>query len=565
MKKFLRLFLKILQSYSLEERVVSVVAVLLLVIVLAKNISFIIHPSFVFADQSVDTEAIINDRPTLINPLYVDFAQANRDISQLVFSGLVKYDSSLDSFVDDMAVLSIDKTKKIYTFSLKDNVLWHDDTPVTADDILFTFNDVINNPAFQNPVLKANFEGVKVEKVDDRTVKFILDRPNSFFVTNMNVGILPKHLLGGIDVSTLASNDYNLNPVGTGPYAVASSLELLDDGRQKIRLKINEKYYGNKPKIKEIRFNIYPDDEAMRKDISTINIVSKVSESLSKILESDRFELKNYSLPQYTAVFFNTEDALLKNSKLRLALTKSVDKTKLLGDLLNKIPVDTPLMELNQSEWLFKPNVTEAAGLLYDLNYRFEKDDQGKIKEGQVYRKDKNQKELSLTLVARQYDEGLPLQIETQKTVEFLVDAWRQVGIKVDVVYFGEQDFLAVLQEKKYQMILGGQNMGYNLDTFPYWHSSQAKEGSMNFSLYKSFAADTQIEKIRSTFDQNEKIDRMKKLAEVISGDVPALFLYRPQYIFATDKKVQGIVLENLSYPADRFSQIEKWCVGEKC
>ncbi|MBD3270191.1 hypothetical protein GF376_01570 [Candidatus Peregrinibacteria bacterium] len=557
--RILKPFLKVIGSYSLEEKVLSVVALLVFVFFMTKSIAVFVNPTSVFASQSVYTEAIINDKPTLINPLYVDFAQANRDISALVFSGLVKYNPDTARFINDLGELTISEDKKEYIFKIKDDVTWHDGEPFSVDDVMFTYNIVLSE-TFQNPVLKANFEGVKIEKIDDASMKFVLERPNSFFITNLNVGILPEHILQSSDIGKLPSNDFNLNPVGTGPYQVKSKLELLDDGRQKLALERYENYYGINPSIAEIRFNIYPDEVMLLDDIDSINIIAKVNKELSTILEGDRFDVLYYSLPQYVAVFFNTNDDLLSNQKMRLALTKSIDKAELLGNIENVVPVDTPLLQLSQDDWLFKPNIEEAQGALFDLGYKYQKNDEGEVIEGQNYRKNSDGDELSVTLTVRQLNEATEQFENQQETIDHLSQKWEQVGIKTNIEYLPDQEYFQRLSEKNYQMILAGQSMGYNLDIFPFWHSSQIDQGSaLNLSRYSNFGADTQIEKIRESFDQEEQENRMETLAQIISDDVPALFLYRQNYILATDGKVKNVNFENLAYPSDRFSFIKDW------
>ncbi|MCC6643801.1 hypothetical protein IT411_03560, partial [Candidatus Peregrinibacteria bacterium] len=291
----------------------------------------------------------------------------------------------------------------------------------------------------------------------------------------------------------------------------------------------------------------------------------KLAAGLKSLATDSRFQTLSYSLPQYTAVFFNTDAVKLKNQKVRVALVKLVDKDALISQLEDRIRVDTPLMELNQQEWLYKPDENEANGALFDAGYKFKKDDKGNILEGETYRRDKDDQEFELNLVIRQFEPGSAQDQEAQKTVAFLVESWKKGGVKVVPNWLDEAAFTEAIRNKQYDMLLAGQSMGYNLDTYPFWHSSQAKADGINLSNYRSFAADSQIEKIRSTFDKDEKEERQKKLAEILSADVPALFLYRPNYLFLTDGKVQNITLDNLSFESDRFIHIADWCIGKEC
>lgn len=564
MQQIWRTFIKVIKAYSLEEKVLSVICVLLLGFFSFRGVLYLFSPESVFADSGIYTEGVISARPVLVNPLYTDFSQANRDVSALVFSGLLKYDPQVRGFVDDLATLKISEDKKEYVFTIRDNALWHDGKAVTVDDVMFTYG-LIQSEQFQNPLLKANFLGVKVEKIDDKTMKFVLNRPNSFFITNLNVGILPKHILENVAVPDLITSKFNLEPIGSGPYQLQGSVEIGNDGKQKVTLVQFTGYYAVKPKIKQIRFKIYPDEATLIHDKSSLNIVPRIVGSLNELVYDNRFKTESYTLPQYNAVFFNTDSATLKSSKVRIALVKLVNKDDLLKQLENKIRVDTPLMELDQKQWLNTFDLNEANGALFDAGFKFKKDDKGNILEGETYRRGSDGKEMELNLVTRQYEQGSTQEIETTKTSQFLVEAWKKGGIKVNIQALGDAEYLDAIKQKNYDMILAGQSMGYNLDTYPFWHSSQIKEDGLNLSKFTSFGADQQIEKIRETFDKDEKEDRQKKLAEIISKEVPALFLYRPSYVFLTDGKVKNLQLDGLAYESDRFVNVANWCIGKEC
>lgn len=552
-------FWRVIRSYSIEEKVISLVLVVVVVaLLIASVVDIFKRPEFFAGAGGFYTEGLINDRPTMINSVYADLAEANRDVSSLVFSGLTRYDPKVRAFVTDLADLSIDEKKTTYTFTLHDGVTWHDGEPLTAEDVYYTFHDVIQHPEFQNPVLKANFTGVEIKQIDNSVIEFVLTQPNSFFITNLNVGILPKHILGGIPVAELPQSSFNLQPIGTGPYKVDSALELMNDGRQRVLLTLNENYYGQKPSVQNIRFHIYPDEESMEKEVGTLNIIGRVPRNVKDVIDdNNRFSFQHYELPQYTAVFLNMESTALKKDKVRLALQKALNKSDLLALFPDKMGVDTPVMGLDQSEWLYQPNVEEAQGALFDAGYKMDDDT-----ENNPYRKDSDGENLKFTLLVQQLNSPEAAE-DVQKTVDFLVASWKVIGVEVEAQFepidlFGER-----VQTRDYDLLLTGESLGYNLDTYSYWHSSQAGDAGLNLSNYRSFAVDALIEKVRDTFDNEEKDELIEQLAEVIATDVPAIFLYRPSYTFVTDNKVNGISLENWVYPSDRFANISEWCIGE--
>ncbi|MBP7057742.1 hypothetical protein KBB06_00185 [Candidatus Gracilibacteria bacterium] len=556
MAKFWNVFKRVLKAYSIEEKVFSIVVILFVLVFAVQGIVEVFKdPTAFLDDKAYFTEASVSEKPAIINPVYSDFSDVDRDLSSLVFSGLTRYDPVLKVVKNDMADLTILEDKKTYRFKLRDNLYWHDGEKVTSDDVYFTFHDVIQNDDFQNPILKANFLGVKITKVDQSTIDFVIKSPNSFFITNFNVGILPKHILEKIAVADLPYDNFNIRPIGSGPYKVDGELDTMPDGRQRVILKRFDKYYGDLPKIKNIRYYVYPNNQALLKEKSALDIIAKVPrEILNEIKADSRFKIQKYQLPQYTAVFLNMSSPMLQKSKIRLALQKAIDKTKLLSTLEDKDPIDTPLLDLKQTDWIYKPNIEEAKGALFDSGYKLDKPTD-------PYRKDSKGNIFTLKMLVRTYEKGSSLEQDSEKVIGFLVDAWKAVGIKVDVVSVASGDFEQKLAARDYDMILYGESLGYNFDTFSYWHSSQANENGLNLSNFKSFAADALIEKIRGIFDQKEKETYLNQLAKEIANYVPAIFLYRPLYNFASDGKVSGFKLENLAFIADRYFSIQNWCI----
>jgi peptide/nickel transport system substrate-binding protein len=558
MARFWAVFLKVLRSYGIEEKVVSLV---LVIIVLIASIQGIVElfktPGLFVGEGGMYTEGLINDKSTLINPVYVDLPGANREICSLVFSGLTKYDSKLKAFVGDLADLTVSEDKKNYRFVLKDNIYWHDGVKLTADDVYFTYHDVIQNPDFQNPILRVNFQGVEVKEIDEKTIEFVLASPNSFFITNLNVGILPKHVLENVAVVDLPYSNFNLKPVGTGPYKVDSLMEVMNDGRQRVILSASDIYYGEKPKITNVRINVYPNVDSLKKEKNTLNVISKVSKDFyDDIASTQRFSFINYTLPQYTAIFINMESPVLSKYKVRLALQKAIDKDELMKLFTNVTRLDTPLLELKQEDWIYKPNQEEAKGALFDSGYKVNKDS------GDPYRKDAKENPLKLVLLARAYDAGTSLAEENKKLTDFLVNAWKIIGVEIDLQAVDVPTFDQRVQDRDYDLLITGQSLGYNMDTYSFWHSSEADGVGLNLSNYKSFAADSLIEKIRGTFDNEKKNSYSKELAKNIAEDIPAIFLYKPSYILATDGKVKGINMDNLAFASDRFAHINEWCIN---
>lgn len=551
-----RKIIEVFRTYTYADKLVSVLALAVFLLMLTKMILFP-YGLFGFGQNSIYTEGLVATKGIQsVNPLFIDYNEADREVSQLVFSGLMKYDLSKKAVVDDMAHLTISEDKKNYVFTLRDGLKWHDGQAVTIDDVYFTFHDLILNPAFPNDILRTNFSGVKVVKVDAKNIKFSLDKPNAFFVSNFLIGILPQHILKNVSPVDIRQSDFNKKPIGSGPYMVTDSIQSFPDGRSQITLTRNDNYYGEKSEIQLMRFIVYPTVDDLLAQIDAVNGIVKVSgNNIMDLLKNDRFKLVPYELPQYTAVFMNMESAILKNSAVRAALAHSLDKDAYIGDSLDKISINTPILELKQKDWAYKYDIDLANNNLKNAGYKYGADDVNKL----GIRYDKNGNALELKMVVRSYDEGTYQFEETKKLVLFLVDSWQKIGINLQVEFLPVEAFNDRISKRDYDILLVGQNLGYNSDTYSYWHSTQAGPLGQNLSSYKSFRVDSLIEDIRSTFDPSQRTSKLNELAKALNDDVPALFLYRPIYYYASDSKLTGLSMDGVVFPSDRFANIFSW------
>ncbi len=560
--KFFRLILEVFRSYDYRDALLTAFAVAIFLLMIVKMMIFP-YGFFGFGQPNVYTEGIVsNSGIQNVNPLFVDYNEADREVGSLVFSGLMKYDPDKKAMVDDMAVLSISEDKREYTFKFRDGIKWHDGESVTADDAYFTFHDVIGDLGFQNEILKTNFAGVGIDLIDDMTIKFTLEKPNTFFVTNFTVGLVPRHILGDMDFADILQSDFNKNPVGTGPYMFTDPVEAFADGRMQVTLERNPNYYGEISKIEFMRFISYPSMEELVAELSSVNGVPRVTgDYILDFKNNKRFELLPYELPQYTAVFMNMESNILKDNKeVRLALQKAIDKEKLLEGFIDKMPIDTPLMELEQEEWVYQSSIEQAQGALKDADFEYQKEDAEKV----GIRYDEDDVALELNFIARAYDEGTPQFEEAKKVVSFLTESWESIGVAVKLEFLDVETFHERVASRSYDLLFVGQSLGYNLDTYSYWHSTQANPLGQNFSNYKSFRVDKIIETIRTVFDNAGREDDLVELAERIKEDIPAIFLYRPVYYYASDGKVEGVSMDGVAFSADRLARISKWKFADK-
>jgi len=553
LKGALRISIKTVRSFSNKEKISSLLVTILILIVILppifrdERLSEVVTGTSVA--ESLYAEGLVGDIVHL-NPVFTEFNEVDQDISSLIFSGLSKYDPETGEIAEDIATHILMEDEKTYQFTLKNDIYWQDGTEVTAEDIYFTYHDVIQSPDFQNPILRANFEGVDVEMIDSRTVTFTLENTNSFFFTHTTVGLLPKHILGDVPVDELDTNEFNKYPVGTGPYMVVAPYEEVDDGEFVVELKRFDDYYGDLPTITDIRFHTFPDTESLLENEGQWHGTARIPRYLLAEAQEGRLGDYQYELPQYTALFMNTDGAYTGKRDIRLAISKAIDKGYIIDQIGYTKTIDTPLLELNQDEWIHQADQEQAMGALYGEGWYLDDEDGFRYKNGE---------KLTLTLLRRVFDEGSKQEEITSMTVDIIKSQLAAVGIDVVVEGYDNETLQSKIQNREYDLLLYGQNLGYNLDTYSYWHSSQATEYGLNLSNYRNPNADAYIERIRSTFNQDDKDELLKSLAETIEEDIPAVFLYTPSYYFLVDERVQGVAIEDIRFPSDRFATIADW------
>ncbi len=191
------------------------------------------------------TEGIIGS-PRFINPLLA-ISDADRDLTQLVFSGLLRATPGGELIPDAADSYTVSPDGLTYTFTLKDNLTFHDGTPISTEDVAFTIERA-QDPSIKSPK-RANWDSVAVEVVSDKEIRFILKQPYAPFLENTTLGILPKHIWKNVLPEAFPLSFVNVEPIGNGPYRVKNSIRDSSGIPQKYVLKSFENYPLGEPYI----------------------------------------------------------------------------------------------------------------------------------------------------------------------------------------------------------------------------------------------------------------------------------------------------------------------------
>lgn len=496
----------------------------------------VLNPDF----GGVVREGIVG-QPRFLNPLLAFTSDVDRDITSVIYSGLMKFDAEgklVPDLAEDFAVGDFGKT---YDFFLRKNVQWHDGTPFTADDVIFTIERV-QDPAFKSP-LRVNWQGVTATKLDDYTVRISLRSPYAPFLANATLGILPKHIWEGVNEEAFFAHPANLKPVGTGPFRFESLKKDRAGNITSLKLANFKNHYFKPPYIESIEFRFFPNQKAL------INALAKgavdaagflmASSELERIINNDELQIERPYLARYFAVFFNPEKKpFLKDKNLRKLLSETIDRQKLIRNVLNGegVSISSPLAAVADR------NTEVSSSTVADLSRLIAE----------------NGSPLSITLTTS----ALP---QLEATARGIAEAWTALGIKTQVNIVPPQEIINnVIRPREFEALLFGQVLGQEPDPFSFWHSSQIKDPGLNLAHYQNKKVDEILEKLRQTLDISQREELISEFETLIVEDQAAIFLYNPNYLYIHKPKIKAVNIKTLNLPSDRFSAISDWYIKTK-
>lgn len=495
-----------------------------------------------------------------LNPVLSFTNDADRDISQIVFSSLLKYNQDGQLIFDLAQSYEVKEDGKVFEFFLKENARWHkNDKPVSADDVIFTVN-LMSDPNFSSPQ-RLIWQGIQIEKINDFGVRLKLPTPYAFFLHNLTFGILPKHIWQSINAADFALSSMNFKPIGSGPYQF-KSLKRDEKGRiNEIVFERNPYSYLAEPKIKEVSFNLYASEEEGIKALlaKEIDGLSYLSPQNKNKIENSSFQtsalnlnIERLDLDRYFTVFFNAEqNGLLGDKNIRSALNKSKNIDRIIKEVLLEEgkPIAGPMFLGSDIQSLDCFCLDEAKKILANIGFT-DKDNNGFLERES---KDGLQPlEIALTL---------PISPEIESAANILKNSWEEIGFKIDLELLSLNEIQDKIKTRNYQALIFGQVLAFESDPFSFWHSSQKRYPGLNLAMYDNKEADKILQQTRQILDPDKRKENYLNFQKILKDDLPSIFLYQPNYLWPISKKIKGAQIKKVPLPSWRFSQIENWYI----
>lgn len=486
-----------------------------------------------------DTKTLViglENEPKKLNSLFTD---EHDDAVAPIFSGLIRFNEKNEPVADIAEKWDVSADKLTYTFTLRKGVKWHDGKPVTAEDVKFTLDQILNPK--NNIPIRFRFEEIKEVKVlNTDTVQVNLKSPFPPILGSLSVGLLPKHLLEGKDLNT---DGFNQVPVGSGPFKFAEWKK-----GEALIFTANKEFYRGAPKVNKLIAKIIPDPNvrAIQLETGEIDVALADPMQAARLQKIDKLHVIRTNTADYRVLMYNRKNPLWDDVKVRQALNYAVDRNALVSGILAGWGKSAygPL----QLSWANNDAVNK-----YDYNP--EKAKQLLAEAGWQPGVDgvltKDGKRLSFKMTTFVHDPVRVAFINALATdfkkigVEAIPDPRERGSFKI-----GDMD----------SFLLGwGSPADPDDHTFKLFHSSQISSG-WNYQNYKNAEVDKLLTAARISGDKNERSKLYGEFQQVLSNDPAFNFLVYLDAAIAANKQVNGIKQQVLGHHGAGFMwNVEEW------
>lgn len=466
---------------------------------------------------------------------------------------------------------TVSRDSNYITIILRDNLKWSDGQPLTADDIVFSF-DVYSDPKVNSRLygLFNNFFSLddlhidsqkSFKKNSDKSLTIYFKSYTDFTLLDLNFAVLPSHIFNKYSREELQTAAANFNPVTSGPY------KLLKWNRdQNIQLAADSTcYLFSNDMIQNIVFKIIPDEYSMINQLKNgeIDIIEDLkSEKVKDLKDASNVSLGSIKGRNYDYIGWNNLDQVefakkqikpnkfFGSPKVRKALSLAINRNELFASIIGKYGMiyTSPISPLFKS---YYDSSLSSAGYNPDMAKKIlaeegwiDNDGDGLLEKGNLKFKFKLFTNTGNSV--RQY------------SATVIKNNLRAIGVEAEVIFVEKNELIDGLVNKKYDAFLSGWTVPIpdNLDNF---QNPLSENGVINFSGYYNPEVDALLKEIKPSTSQSRKNEIFKKVNQILSEDEPVTLLFWDDNIVAFNKRI-----ENISFaPIGLFMNTREWRIRE--
>ena len=503
--------------------------------------------------------------PVYKNPLYATSA-VEKDVAALIHAGLLKYNNN-GGLTPHLAKEWSQEKPNHYSFTLRKKASFHDGSPVTTKDILYTIKMIQQKQKHKNPYHHI-WSDVQVSAEDETTLTVIVPEGNLHFPENFTTPILPEHIWKKIPEEKRRNYRGSGVYIGAGPYQYDRETITLDEQPTSIVLTEFSGHVLGRPFIKKITLHFFVDVKNLLKayELGTVDGVHGVAAielpTLLKQRKGKKDRVYTADTNRVFGVFFNAEDGrLLQNSFLRSILSQWVKREQIITEVFSKhaTPIQAPLAT--------DTTIKEQDISLEDLEQTLE--DIGWKFEATTGKRERNGVPLEITFV-------LPNTEETKQIAEILVKGWRRMGITVQTQILPEKKVTETIKKKEFDVMLYGYKANSPKDLVELWKSGDTENlasitgfgnptlNNLLMDLESTNPPEHLAEHLSQTPDDDWRNIVYNEIKVEMIKSVPAIFLYSPHFLYILPDNIKGVGLKEMqlgriSNSSDRFINTHKW------
>ncbi len=495
--------------------------------------------------------------PRFVNPALA-LTRADQDTSALIYSGLMKIDTEGNLTPDIAEKVELSEDNTTYHITLNQDRYFHDGTPVTAKDVIFTI-ELIQDSDLKSP-LRGNWSEVTLEQINDYELNIVLKEPYAPFIENFTVGIMPSHIWEGLPIEQLPFSQYNTEPIGSGPFMV-SKVNRNASGLISGYLLKPAPDQPTTPNLAGIELKYFQNENLLVTAFNQKQINATVFLPTDTInqLDKSQFQIISQPLPRVFAIFINQNHSpALRDKSARQALSVAVNRETLIDKVLGGygVPTKTPILEEQLGVELSNTEL-EQGQASSSLKTPEEILQTGGWKKTEAGSWEKKLGGETQTLAVTIKTGNSPI---FDTAASLVAEDWRQLGVEVQVEQYEQTGLVqSVIRTRDFQALLFGLDMNRLQDLYPFWHSSQKDDPGLNIAQYTNVTVDHLLDKARTEKDKTEQEKTLQEISEIISEEEPAIFLFAPSITYVTATNLEIAPLKKLGRQSDRFMNVDKW------
>jgi peptide/nickel transport system substrate-binding protein len=493
--------------------------------------------------------ALVEGEPDDLNPVTYTSSPAFQAV-RLMFRGLARRDSTLSGYQPDLAESWELRPDSTILLRLRRDVRWHDGTPVTADDVVFTIERQ-REPRTASPRLADVAAVTSATASDSFTVSVKLGRTGPYTVKALlEVVPIPRHLLEDVAPEDMRRAPFSRNPVGNGFFRFAR----WESGQQLV-LEVNPDYSGGRAALDRVVMRFIPDMNASMTELLSgqADLLRLPPDQRQRVDAAPGVEL--YTAPRVRPAWiaWNVDREPVNDPAVRRAILMSINREQLAAGLFGDVgepafsPIPTKLWEHSPGVQAVGFDPEGARRLLEEAGWR-DADGDGVREKG-----------------------GRPLRVEVDY---FPTEQWRQdvlvaiqsmirnIGVDLAPRAYERTTWVNRLRNREFQGSLWGWGWGPGVvgpNAEMVFHSRSIPPAGANFAGYDNPRVDELLDAVQVERDTTRARTLWREIEQILVDDAAYAPLYLDPELFGVSSRIRGVKFRGIEW----WEDVPYWYIPE--